>query len=202
MKKLLKISYLQVAFSLLDSLNIFNKNSRLVKLKLKIGILLLMLKGYDAKAQIDIVRGTCYIIGPRYKTSYDLFVSDRVNVEPFGNNATALNFGYQRRFLSGGISVSYQFQSSTVDVGPYVRVFPVECRWKFKHFIGANYQFNLSDNHYNELNISTGLIIRHQRPINFEVGCTFTYTHFDYNEHFIRPRVGVHYYFVKRRKEK
>jgi len=194
---------LKFLFSILDFLHSIFGNKMLLRHKFKIGILIFAFKTYSAEAQIDLVKGTCYRLGPRPAKAFDFILQDRPALNDLSDNTIKLNLGFQRRWISGGISSSYHFESSAFEAGPYIRLFPIERRYMFKQFIAFNYQFELTDNLYNEFNVSTGLIFRHTRPFNFEIGLEYTHANSQsvkYN--YFRPVVGIHYNIWMRRKQK
>lgn len=186
--------FLKFLFSILDFINSIIGNKVLLRHKFKIGILIFVLKSYNTEAQIDLVKGTCYRIGPRFTEGYDFILQSRPSLNEISDNTIKINVGFQRRWISGGIASSYHTKGNAFDVGPYIRFFPIEKRYCFKQYIAVNYQFEITNNLYNELNISSGIIFWHIRPINFELGVDYTYANTSSKTYNVfRPMVGVHY---------
>lgn len=201
--KSIYLIFLNFTFKLLDFIQLLNKkDSFLLKHKLKIGILILTLKGTEVNAQYTIPHGTCYRIGPRNHRAIDLHITDRIGLNSLTDNTLAIKAGYRHYWKSAGISANFNFKSYSYSLGPYVRVFTIEHRRIYKHFIEANYQFNLSNPAKNELNITSGFVFFHQHSFCFELSCQYTHLFTDENANYFRPVVGVHYYINTRRFKK
>lgn len=208
--KHLYLVFLNFAFNLLDFIQLLiKKDSFLLKHKLKIGILILTMKTSNVNAQYMVPRvSSCYLRGgvsSRNHEAIDLSFNDRISLKTLDDNALSLKVGYRSYWKSAGISTNYNFPSNSFSLGPYFRVFTVEHRTKYKHFVEANYQFNFSNPANNELNISSGFVFFHQHRFCFELSCQYTHQFTDENANYFRPVVGVHYYIdtrdIKRRKE-
>jgi hypothetical protein len=164
---------------------------------MKIGIMILTIKGIDSSGQIDITHKTCYKIagGVHYRKSFDLVVDDRMNIETF-DNAFILKTGFRNREKILGISSSYQIGSNSFGIGPYYRYLTITDREYFVHYVELNYQFMFNKARKNELNISTGLFLFEGKlPFSINLACQYTYTYGSGDNHLFRPVVGVHYSF-------
>jgi hypothetical protein len=195
------IKFLLFIYNLIELIGIaFKSNHLLLNHKIKIGILLLSLKGTTGNAQYNISGRRCYWgYVPEKKNKNEIIISDRVSLKPLNNDAINLKFGYLYYWYSPGASITYNFQTNSMNIGPYVRLLTIKNDDTFMHFIEANYQVDLSSKHYNELNISTGVDLFYKKIISIDLAIQYTYSNNTYNKgnNFFRPIVGVHYKFRK-----
>lgn len=195
--KAVYLTFLKIWYGLINLLDsFFLKNSFLLKHKLKIGILILTLKGFDSSGQIDIHRSMCYKKTANFRKAFDIAMVDQININPLENNLL-FKLGYRNHEQSYGMNLSYLYEQKLFGIGPYYRYFTITDRRIFDHFVEINPQLIFNSNQSTELNISTGFILYPMSDVfQIELACQYSYSSTNSQKHVFRPVIGIHYSLI------
>lgn len=194
--KHLRFLFIKHYFNLLNVCSNISALAFLNKHKIKIGMIVLALRATDSKAQVELSRGRCYIgIPPTHRRiGSDIQLSNRFPNSKTDGNTFQLKVGTDFKMLQLGVASGYQFHDKSVDLGPYMRLYPLRRRSTL-YFVEGDYQFNLQNNKNNELNIGIG-IHKLFNYIGLEIACTYTYSSTYDDMHNFRLQAGIHYQIV------
>lgn len=195
--KAIYLTILKIWYSLINFLDSFLlKNSFLLKHKLKIGILILTLKGFDSSGQIDIHHSKCYKKTANFRKAFDIAVNDQIKINPLENNLL-FKLGYRNHEQSYGINLSYLYEQKLFGIGPYYRYFTITDRRIFDHFVEINPQLLFNSKQSTELNISTGFILYpFSDVLQIELAYQYSYSSTNTQKHVFRPVIGIHYSII------
>lgn len=185
-----------------------NLTKLILKLKLSLGMLILLLRGAgEVKGQEIIPQGTCYRgVPPRPRIYLHGDFSFAKNWQHNDNGgAFTIQLGHNRSIRTHGVRFDYQKDASFF--GPYLRIFPNDRKWENRwdygwsltSFVETAVLFPLNkDLYHNSISVSYGIIYSDKIRTGIELFQSFRSDITTPEGFNMYTGIRFHYYFVDR----